>query len=166
MADHKQRVSPAPGQESVWDYPRPPRVEEVSKTVKVVFGGVTVAETTRAKRVLETGHPPTYYIPPEDVRMEHIEAAVGATSFCEWKGAAQYFDVAVGEGRAKRAVWSYAEPLPAFVAIKDYLAFYAEPMDACFVGSEQARPESGVFYGGWITSDIVDLVKGESETAD
>jgi uncharacterized protein (DUF427 family) len=137
-------------------------VEEVSKTVKVVFNGVTVAETARAKRVLETGHPPTYYVPPEDVRMEHIEAAAGATSFCEWKGVAQYFDVAVGDGRAKRAVWSYAKPSPAFVAIKDMLAFYAEPMEACSVGGERVRPEASVFYGGWITGDIVDSASDET----
>ncbi|MFN2227287.1 MAG: DUF427 domain-containing protein [Anaerolineae bacterium] len=158
-----KRIEPGPGQESVWDYPRPPRVEEVDQEVRVVFNGVTVAETRGAKRVLETSHPPVYYIPPEDVRMEHLEPAAGS-SFCEWKGRAQYWTVAVGDRRAERAAWSYPDPVARYRAIKDHLAFYAGPMDACTVGGEQVEPQPGGFYGGWITADIVGPFKGSPGT--
>lgn len=127
-----------PGQESVWDYPRPPRWEPVARRLRVVFNGVTIAETTRGKRVLETSHPPVYYFPPEDVRMDHLQAARGS-SFCEWKGTARYFDVAVGGKRADRTAWAYLEPTPTFAAIKHHLAFYPNRMEACFVGDDRAR---------------------------
>jgi uncharacterized protein (DUF427 family) len=154
-----KRIEPGPGQESVWDYPRPPRVEDVEEEVRVVFNGVTVAETYKARRVLETSHPPVYYIPPQDVRMEYLEPAAGG-SFCEWKGRARYWTVAVGDRRAERAAWSYPDPLPGFETIQGYLAFYAGPMDTCTVGGEQVEPQPGGFYGGWITSDVVGPFKG------
>lgn len=154
-----ERIEPGPGQESVWDYPRPPRVEEVDREVRVVFNGVTIAQTRAARRVLETSHPPVYYIPPEDVRREYLEPAAGG-SFCEWKGRARYWTVAVGGCRAERAAWSYPDPSPGFGAIKDYLAFYAGPMDACTVGGEPVEPQPGGFYGGWITPDVVGPFKG------
>jgi uncharacterized protein (DUF427 family) len=100
----RQRVEPGAGQESVWDYPRPPRLEDVDKKVKVVFGGVTLAYTTRAKRVLETSHPPVYYIPTDDIRMDHLEPSAGG-SFCEWKGRASYYDVVTEERKESRAAW-------------------------------------------------------------
>ncbi len=150
---------PGPGQESVWDYPRPPRLEPVTKRLRVVLGGITVADTRNGQRVLETSHPPVYYFPPADVRMEFLKPAHGG-SFCEWKGRARYFDVVVGDRRAERAAWCYPEPVPVFVPITDYLAFYADRIDACFVGDEQARPQPGGFYGGWITDDIVGPFKG------
>ena len=109
----RQRVEPGPGQESVWDYPRPPRMEDVDKKVKVVFGGVTVAYTTRAKRVLETSHPPVYYVPPEDIRMEHLESS-DATSYCEWKGRARYYDLVTDERTERQAAWCYPEPVRSF----------------------------------------------------
>ena len=155
----RQRVEPGPGQESVWDYPRPPRLEDSGKRIKVVFGGVTLAYTTRAKRVLETSHPPVYYIPPEDIRMEHLKFADG-TSFCEWKGAARYYDIDAGERREARAAWFYPNPVPAYVGLKDYVAFYPWLMDACWVDGEKVRAQEGDFYGGWITSDIVGPIKG------
>ena len=156
-----KRIEPGPGQESVWDYPRPPRLEPVDKPVTVVFNGVTIADTRRAWRVLETSHPPVYYIPPEDIRMECLEPT-RRTSWCEWKGQAAYHDVVVGDRRAPGAAWSYADPVRTFEAIRDHLAFYAGPMDACTVGGERAEPQPGGFYGGWVTSDIVGPVKGEA----
>jgi uncharacterized protein (DUF427 family) len=154
-----KRVEPAGGQESVWDYPRPPRVEEVSERIEVVFNGVVIADTVRAKRVLETSHPPVYYIPPEDVSPEYLVPAAGS-SVCEWKGRADYHTVVVGNRRAERAAWSYPEPRTGYEAIRGHLAFYAGPMDACTVGGERVEPQPGGFYGGWITSDIVGPFKG------
>jgi uncharacterized protein (DUF427 family) len=156
--------APGPGQESVWDYPRPPRLEPTAKRLRVVFGGMTLAETTRGLRVLETSHPPVYYFPPADVRMECLVPARGG-SFCEWKGMAAYFDVEVGDGRAAKAAWAYPDPTPAFLAIKDHLAFYPHLMDACLVGEERVRPQAGGFYGGWITGDIVGPFKGAPGSA-
>ncbi len=155
-----ERIPPGPGQESVWDYPWPPRLEPVARRVRVVFGGRTIADSTRAFRVLETSHPPTYYVPRADVAADALEPAAGE-SFCEWKGTARYFDVVAGGRRAPRAAWSYPEPFPAFAAIAGHVAFYAGPMDACYVGDEQARPQPGRFYGGWITADVVGPFKGE-----
>ena len=118
----RQRVEPGPGQESVWDYPRPPRMEDVEEKVKVVFGGVTIAYTTRAKRVLETSHPPVYYVPPEDIRMESLRPSAG-TSYCEWKGRTSYFDVVTEERTEERAAWFYPSPAGSFRDLKDYVAF-------------------------------------------
>ena len=159
----RQRVKPGPGQESVWDYPRPPRMENVDEKVKVVFGGVTVAYTTRAKRVLETSHPPVYYIRPEDIRMEHLELAEGS-SLCEWKGRARYYNLITEERREERAAWFYPEPVPAFADLKDYVAFYPSRMDGCWVGGEKVESQAGDFYGGWVTPEIVGPFKGEPGT--
>jgi uncharacterized protein (DUF427 family) len=159
----RSRVEPGPGQESVWDYPRPPRMEDVDKEVKVVFGGVTLAYTTRAKRVLETSHPPVYYVPPEDIRMEHLEPA-GGRSLCEWKGVAGYYDVVADERREGRAAWYYPDPVPAYAALKDHVAFYPSRMDACWVDGEKVEAQEGDFYGGWITSEIVGPFKGAPGT--
>jgi uncharacterized protein (DUF427 family) len=155
----RQRVEPGPGQESVWDYPRPPRLEDVDKKVKVVFGGVTLAYTARAKRVLETSHPPVYYVPPEDIRMEYLEPS-GASSYCEWKGRASYYDVVTEE----RAAWFYPDPAPPFASLEDYVAFYPSKMDACWVGGEKVEAQEGDFYGGWITPEIVGPFKGAPGT--
>jgi uncharacterized protein (DUF427 family) len=150
--------------ESVWSYPRPPRVEPVSRRLRVVFNGINIADTMLGQRMLETSHPPVYYFPAKDVRMEHF-AAASATSFCEWKGTARYFDVRVDSKRVNRAAWAYPDPTPEFIAIKDYIAFYGHLMDACFVGDELARPQPGSFYGGWITNSIIGPFKGEPGTA-
>jgi uncharacterized protein (DUF427 family) len=158
-----KRIEPGRGQESVWDYPRPPRVEDVSKHIQVVFNDFTIADTRAAKRVLETSHPPVYYIPQQDVRMEYLEEVAGG-SFCEWKGRARYYTVAVGGRRAERAAWSYLDPRQSYAAIKDHLAFYAGPMDACTVDGERVEPQPGGFYGGWVTADIVGPFKGEPGT--
>ncbi|NDJ60096.1 MAG: DUF427 domain-containing protein [Chloroflexi bacterium] len=150
---------PGPGQESVWDYPRPPRVEPTSKRVRVLLGGVTLADTTNAKRVLETSHPPTFYIPAEDVRMDLLQPT-SHRSFCEFKGAASYFTIAVEGKTVENAVWAYKTPTPGFESIKDHLCFYPSRMDACYVGDEQVQSQEGDFYGGWITSEIVGPFKG------
>jgi uncharacterized protein (DUF427 family) len=157
------RVRPGPGQESVWDYPRPPRVEKTARHIAVIFGGVTIADTRAARRVLETSHPPVYYIPQQDIRMKHLTRAAG-TSFCEWKGLAVYYTVLAGGNKAERAAWSYPDPTPAFAVIKDHLAFYPGLMDACYVDGELVKPQPGGFYGGWITGDIAGPFKGEPGT--
>jgi uncharacterized protein (DUF427 family) len=154
-----QRVPPGPGQESVWDYPRPPRVEATTRRLRVIFGGVVIADTRRGYRVLETSHPPVYYIPPADILMQHL-APTPQSSFCEFKGQAGYYTLAAGGKRAENAAWSYPDPTPAFAAIKDAVAFYADKMDACYVDDEQVMPQPGGFYGGWITADVVGPFKG------
>ena len=159
----RRRVTPGPGQESVWDYPRPPRVEDTSKHIQVVFNGVVIAETRRAVRVLETSHPPVYYIPPQDIKMEHLRPA-SRSSYCEWKGRAAYYTLSVGEKQAENAAWYYPDPTPGLEAIEGHLAFYPHLMDACYVDGERVQAQAGGFYGGWITSDIVGPFKGESGT--
>ncbi len=156
----KPRVVPGPGQESVWDYPRPPRAEPFSGHIQVLVGDVTIADTTRAIRVLETSHPPVYYIPPEDVQLMHLRPTRGS-SFCEWKGTAAYFDIIIGDRRIERVAWCYPSPTASFGSLKDHVAFYAHLVDECLVDGERARPQAGGFYGGWITSSVVGPFKGE-----
>lgn len=158
-----QRIEPGPGQESVWDYPRPPRLEDTTRHIQVIFNGIVIADTRRGKRVLETSHPPTYYIPPEDIQMDYLVPST-STSFCEWKGRASYYTVMVGERHAADAAWYYATPTAAFAALKKYVTFYPGRMDACFIDGEQVQPQPGNFYGGWITSDVVGPFKGEPGT--
>jgi uncharacterized protein (DUF427 family) len=148
-----------PGQESVWSYPRPPRLERANAHLKVVLGGVTIAETNDALRVLETSHPPNYYFPPSDVLEGAVAATKGAT-FCEFKGRASYWTVTGGERVETEAAWSYASPSPSFAPIRDRIAFYASRMDACYVDDELVVPQPGGFYGGWITSEVVGPFKG------
>lgn len=149
--------------ESVWDYPRPPRVERDDRRVRVVLGDVVMADTTRALRVLETSHPPAFYIPREDVRGEHLVPAAGRT-WCEWKGHAAYEDVVVGDRVAARAAWHYPDPAPAYADLAGHVAFYPGRVDACFVGDERVRAQEGDFYGGWITSEIEGPFKGAPGT--
>ncbi|MDQ3131995.1 MAG: DUF427 domain-containing protein [Acidobacteriota bacterium] len=158
-----KRIEPKAGQESVWDYPRPPKLELTNKHLKIIFGGEIIAETNRAFRVLETSHPPVYYFPPEDVRTEFLLEATGA-SFCEWKGRAGYFDLQVGEKIVVNAAWFYASPTRNFAEIKNYIAFYPSKMDACYVNDELVKTQEGDFYGGWITSEIVGPFKGGAGT--
>lgn len=156
-------IPPGPGQESVWDYPRPPRLEPCPRRIKVVAFGQVIAETTRAFRLLETSHPPNYYLPPADVRMPLLEPTTKRT-WCEWKGNAVYFDVVIGDNRIREAAWAYPHPTPSFAPIRDYLAFYPGRMESCWVDEEQVQPQAGGFYGGWITGDIVGPFKGEPGT--
>jgi uncharacterized protein (DUF427 family) len=163
MSDQIARQIPMDGQESVWDYPRPPRVEPTYKRIRVIFNGVTIADTTQAVRVLETSHPPVYYIPQSDIRMEYLTPTDRRT-FCEFKGGAGYWTVTVGEKMVMNAAWSYADPADGFETLKDYLAFYPGKMDACYVDEELVQPQEGDFYGGWITSEIVGPFKGAPGT--
>lgn len=158
MLTHK-RITPGPGQESVWDYPRPPRLEDSPKHIQVIFNGVIVADTYQAKRVLETSHPPVYYIPPEDIKMAYLRPTDQAT-WCEWKGQAAYYTIRVGEKQVSNAAWFYPRPTTGFESLKNYVAFYPGLMDACFVNGEQVQAQAGDFYGGWITSDIIGPFKG------
>ena len=160
MTGRPRPDTPRLGQESVWDYPRPPRLERTGRHLVVRFAGVTVAETRRACRVLETSHPPTYYLPPEDVDFAHLVPAPG-TSFCEWKGDAVYWTVRVGEREAVKAAWGYPRPTAGFVDLTDHVAFYCAAMDECRVDDELARPQPGGFYGGWVTDDLAGPFKGE-----
>jgi uncharacterized protein (DUF427 family) len=150
---------PGPGQESVWDYPRPPRVEPVPQRVRVVVDGIAVADTTRALRVLETSHPPVYYVPPGDVRMDLLRPSA-ASSHCEWKGLASYWTFAAGGREIPDVAWSYERPARAFAVLRGHLAFYASRVDEAWVGEERATPQPGGFYGGWMTAAIAGPVKG------
>lgn len=152
-------LEPAPRQESVWDYPRPPELRDLARHIEVIFAGVTLAYTTHARRVLETSHPPMYYEPPEHVGMKHLTLARG-TSFCEWKGIARYYDIEIGERKERLAAWFYPNPVATYEDLRDYVAFYPSFTDACWVDGEQVWAREGDFYGGWITSDIVGPFKG------
>jgi uncharacterized protein (DUF427 family) len=146
--------------ESVWEYPRPPRVEPASRRVRIELGGELIVDTTRAHRVLETSHPPTYYIPLDDVVPGALVPSGGRTTFCEWKGVASYFDVVAGGKTIARGAWTYRDPTRGFEAIRDAVAFYPGRMDACFLDEERVVAQPGDFYGGWITSDVVGPFKG------
>ncbi|UAJ08900.1 DUF427 domain-containing protein [Glacieibacterium megasporae] len=157
---HPIRPEPTrPGQESVWDFPRPAIVEPTSAHIVIRVGAVIVADTRRAMRTLETSHPPSYYIPLEDIAPGTLVPAEGS-SFCEWKGHARYFDVIADRERRERAAWSYPDPTPPFAILRDHVAFYAAAMDACFVDGEQVVAQPGGFYGGWITSAVAGPFKG------
>lgn len=144
--------------ENVQSYPRPPSIEAVPDRIRVLLGGAVVADTTNALRVLETHHAPSYYLPLADVTAA-LAPAAGA-SFCEWKGAARYWTVSAGGKAAEAAAWSYPDPSPQFLRLKDHIALYAGKMDACFVGSERVMPQPGDFYGGWVTSNLTGQIKG------
>jgi uncharacterized protein (DUF427 family) len=154
--------------ESVWDYPRPPRVERSGRKISVVHAGVTLAATERALRVLETSHPPVYYIPREDVAMEWLRPSATALgrrgSYCEFKGVASYWSLDVNGKRVEDAAWSYARPSAGYEALKDCLAFYAGRVDVCTVDGEVVAAQPGDFYGGWITSHVTGPFKGSPGT--
>jgi uncharacterized protein (DUF427 family) len=152
------------GQESVWDYPRPPRVELCPLRLKVEFDGVILAETSRACRVLETSHPPTYYIPQADVKMELLRPNA-TRSFCEFKGEARYWDIRHGSRISIAAAWSYPLPSQAYSVLRDHLAFYPHRVDGCFVDGERVQAQKGDFYGGWITSNLAGPFKGGPGTS-
>jgi uncharacterized protein (DUF427 family) len=158
-----QRIEPGPGQESVWDYPRPPRVEPTRAHVVVVHRGVTVADTTSAFRMLETSQPPAYYLPRDDVAVAHLIPSTRHT-FCEWKGTASYVGLRIDDDVVRDAAWTYLDPVPAFSVITGYLAFYPQKVDACYVDGEQVLANEGSFYGGWITSKVVGPFKGAAGT--
>ncbi len=145
--------------ESVWDYPRPPRLEPTPRRLHIVHGAV-LADTVRALRILETSHPPVYYIPQSDIAMDRLRPSQRRGSFCEWKGAAVYWSLP----GVPDVAWSYPKPAPAYLALKDHLAFYASRVDECTVDGERVEPQPGDFYGGWITSDLLGPFKGAPGT--
>ena len=152
----------AAGQESVWDYPRPPRIESDSRSVVVAWQGQTIAETNRALRVLETASPPTFYLPPEDVRTDLLRSAPGG-SICEWKGQARYWSVVLGDDQIDHAAWSYDQPFENCREIAGCFSFYPGKLD-CYVDGVRATPQPGGLYGGWITPDVVGPFKGAPGT--
>ena len=151
--------------ESVWDYPRPPRLERSASHIRVVVDGIVVADSRRTLRVLERSHPPAWYIPPQDVRMDLLRATSRRTA-CEPMGEASYFDVSTGKRERKGAAWTYARPRPGFEPISGYVAFYPGRVDEAWVDGERVMPQAGDFYGGWITSRVVGPFKGAPDTED
>lgn len=160
---HSYRARPRPDQESAWEYPRPPLVQEARHRVEVVFGGETIASSTRALRVLETGHAPAYYIPLEDVRPGVLTPSP-RLSYCEFKGEARYFHVTAGGQRADEAAWAYERPAEGYDVLAGHVAFFPRMMDRCLVGDEIASAQPGRFHGGWVTSDVVGPFIGEDGT--
>jgi uncharacterized protein (DUF427 family) len=151
--------SVAPGQESVWAYPRPAITELSGSHLTIEHAGVIVADTRASIRTLETSHPPSYYIPAGDIAADVLRRASGG-SFCEWKGAAVYWDVMIGDIVLPRVGWSYPNPSPAFALLRDHVAFYAGPFDRCSIDGETVTPQPGDFYGGWITRNLTGPFKG------
>jgi uncharacterized protein (DUF427 family) len=142
--------------ESVWDYPRPATVEPAPVRVVVELDGQVLADTRRSLRVLETSHPPVYYIPAADVRVERLRASARRSTWCEFKGAARYYDA----GDRTAVAWSYVAPGPGYEAIAGHFAFYPGRVDAATVDGEQVKAQPGDFYGGWITSAVTGPFKG------
>jgi uncharacterized protein (DUF427 family) len=148
-----------PGQESVWDYPRPPRLEAFTGSIAIALGGHTIASTTRAWRVLETSHPPAYYL-PRDAFDDGVLRPAAGTSWCEWKGRARYYDLVTATRESSRAAWTYERPNRGFEPIAGAIAVMPAAVDRCTVDGEEVIPQPGCFYGGWITSRIVGPFKG------
>jgi len=148
-----------PGQLSVWDFPRPAICEPADACILIEHGGRVVGDSRATVRTLETSHPPNYYIPPADIESCLLRRAVGS-SFCEWKGVAVYWDVAIGDHVLPKVGWSYPDPSRAFAMLRDHVAFYAGPFDRCSVDGETVIPQPGAFYGGWITSGYAGPFKG------
>lgn len=155
-----QPIAPGPGQESVWDYPRPPRIEPAARRVSIIFNGVEIASCARALRVLETAGAPTYYVPAADIRLEHLVPSSERSTWCEWKGSASYLDLVVHGRVAAGAVWTYPEPSARFGRLAGHYAFFPAKAD-CYLDDERVAPQPGGFYGGWVTGDIVGPIKGE-----
>jgi uncharacterized protein (DUF427 family) len=156
-----------PPTESVWDYPRPPHLEPTPSHIRIVHRGIVLADTTNALRILETSHPPVYYIPPADIAMHHLERSPTRSSFCEFKGHATYWairSITPASHDVPDAAWSYPHPTPSYAALRDHLAFYASRVDECTVDGELVQPQPGDFYGGWITSRIRGPFKGPPGT--
>jgi uncharacterized protein (DUF427 family) len=150
--------------ERVWDYPRPPAVVPCDRPVRVVLGGIELADSTRALRVLETSHPPTIYVPPGDVRSDLLTPAAARPTWCEFKGAARYFDAVVGGRRVASVAWTFGDPAPGYEALRDHVAFYPGRVDEAWLGDERITAQEGDFYGGWISADLVGPFKGAPGT--
>lgn len=155
--------TPLPGQESVWEYPRPPRVEASKERIRIFLGGELIVDTEDSVRVLETSHPPVYYLPRSAFRQGVLEPAAGS-SFCEFKGTASYLSIRAGGSVAGEAAWFYPRPAAGFEVLADRVAVYPGRVDRCEVDGERVRPQAGGFYGGWITDRVVGPFKGEPGT--
>ena len=150
--------------DSVWDYPRPPALEPCERRVRVEVSGEAVIDSIRALRVLETSHPPTIYVPPEDVDMSLFSPSTRRGTVCEWKGRAEYLDLQDGGPRRVAVAWRYRDPVPRYATLRDHLAVFPGRMDACWLGDERVLAQPGDFYGGWITSDLEGPFKGAAGT--
>jgi uncharacterized protein (DUF427 family) len=150
--------------ESVWDYPRPPALERSARRVRVELGGEMLADSQNAWRVLETSHPPTIYVPLDDVRSDLLAPSQARVTICEFKGQARYFDAVVGSRRVAAVGWTYPDPTPAFAALKDCICFYPSRVDAAWLDDEPVQAQESDFYGGWITADIHGPFKGPPGT--
>ncbi|MCB9437044.1 MAG: DUF427 domain-containing protein [Anaerolineales bacterium] len=157
------RIEPQVGQESVWDYPRPPRIELSPRRVRVIHQGIVIAESTRTRRILETSHPPTYYIPIDDIQLVYLVKNHHHT-FCEYKGTASYWTLKINGQSVMNVGWSYEKPAQGYENLKHHIAFYPSRVDACYIDDEQVMAQQGDFYGGWITSDVVGPFKGGAGT--
>jgi uncharacterized protein (DUF427 family) len=162
------RIEPGPGQESVWDYPRPPAVRPITARIRVIHRALTLADTTNAVQILETSQAPAFYLPHADVCMQHLVRARGS-SMCEWKGRATYWSIAPNGDTdhpvfVPNAAWSYETPVPQFEAIAGHVAFYAQLVDECWVDDFRVAPNGGDFYGGWITPSVSGPFKGSAGT--
>jgi uncharacterized protein (DUF427 family) len=151
--------------ENVWDYPRPPRVEPLARRVRIELAGRELANSVQALRVLETSHPPTIYIPPQDIRMEWLVPSASRPTWCEFKGRATYLDAVVEDRRVLAVGWCYRQPLPGYEELEDHVAFYPGRVDAAWLDDERAQAQPGDFYGGWITAELVGPFKGAPGTA-
>ena len=154
-----RKIAPKKGQESVWDYPRPPGLERFHGQIRIVFNKMTIVDTHDIYRVIETSHPPTYYVPLNHF-MKDVLQHNSASSFCEYKGRAQYYNIIINGKKAVKAAWQYPDAKGTFEEIREYVAVYSHLMDACFLNGEQVTSQEGSFYGGWITSNIVGPFKG------
>ncbi|WP_298336419.1 DUF427 domain-containing protein [uncultured Erythrobacter sp.] len=159
MISHPKPDPVGPGQESVWDYPRPAICEPTKRRVQIIHEGAKLVDSSSAWRTLETSHPPTYYIPQADIAMDHLCANPRRT-ICEWKGQARYYDIVVDRDRISAGAWSYASPTPNFANIRGYVAFYPDLLDQCLIDGEQITPQPGQFYGGWISQYEAGPFKG------
>ena len=159
------RVEPGPGQESVWDYPQPPRLEETFFELVVVCAGKELARTCDGIRVLEKGHPPTYYIPPKDVRHEYLHRNP-REGWCEWKGPLCYYDLVIGNRRLQSVAWYHFNVKPMYAALINHVAFYPQFMDVCYVNGERVKPQPGRKFGGWVTRNVVGPFKGARGSED
>ena len=159
----RKKIKPGPSQESVWDYPRPPKLEPFNGHIRIILGGEVIADSNRCMRMLETSHPPTYYIPKDDFKEGTLHETDGS-SFCEFKGEAHYYDIKPSQKIARRSGWGYKQPSSSYPLLKDTVAVYAHMMDACYVNDELVQAQEGDFYGGWITKAIVGPFKGGAGT--
>ena len=155
-------IEPKDGQESVWDYPRPPVIVADQRQILIKRGDIEICNTCKAVRILETAGAPTFYFPPSEINQEHLIEA-GGGSWCEWKGRAAYWSVHVGGEVLESVGWSYPDPFPEYEGIKDYLSFYPSELE-CYIEGERVAPQPGGFYGGWVTSEIVGPIKGEPDS--